>query len=82
MDVTAAGIENITADENVSTVTIKDRNIIVNASVENAQVDLVAINGAIINSTTIVDGKAVFSNVSPGVYVVTVGGEAHKVAVK
>ena len=82
MDVTAAGIENITTDNNSSTVAIKDRNIIVNASVENAQVDLVAINGAIINSTTIVDGKAVFSNVAPGVYVVTVEGEAHKVAVK
>ena len=82
MDVTAAGIENITTDNNSSTVAIKDRNIIVNASIENAQVDLVAINGAIINSTTIVDGKAVFSNVAPGVYVVTVEGEAHKVAVK
>ena len=82
MDVNAAGIENITTDNNSSTVAIKDRNIIVNASVENAQVDLVAINGAIINSTTIVDGKAVFSNVAPGVYVVTVEGEAHKVAVK
>ena len=82
MDVTAAGIENITTDNNSSTVAIKDRNIIVNASVENAQVDLVAINGAIINSTTIVDGKAVFSNVAPGVYVITINGEAHKVAVK
>ena len=82
MDVNAAGIENITTDNNSSTVAIKDRNIIVNASIENAQVDLVAINGAIINSTTIVDGKAVFSNVAPGVYVVTVEGEAHKVAVK
>ena len=82
MDVNAAGIENITTDNNSSTIAIKDRNIIVNASVENAQVDLVAINGAIINSTTIVDGKAVFSNVAPGVYVVTVEGEAHKVAVK
>lgn len=82
MDVTAAGIENITTDNNSSTIAIKDRNIIVNTSVENAQVDLVAINGAIINSTTIVDGKAVFSNVAPGVYVVTVEGEAHKVAVK
>ena len=82
MDVTAAGIESIIADDNASTVTVKDCNIFVNASVDNTQVNLVAINGSIINNTTVADGKAVFSNVAPGVYVVTVGNEAHKVAVK
>ena len=82
MDVTAAGVESIIADNNASTITVKDRNIFINTSVDNAQVNLVAINGSIINNTTATDGKAVFSNVAPGVYVVTVGNEAYKVAVK
>ena len=82
MDVTAAGTENISADDNASTIVVKDCNIIIKSSVENAQVNLFAINGAVINHTTIIDCNATFSNVTPGIYVVTVGCEAHKVVVK
>ena len=82
MDVTAAGVESIIADENASAVSVKNRDIIITSSIEDAQVNLIAINSAVINHTTIIDSNATFSNVTPGIYVVTIGSEAHKVVVK
>ncbi len=82
IDVTA-GVECVLSDNATSMVFVDGNKITVNTSVEDGTaVNLVAVNGAIIASTTITDSSASFDNVGSGIYIVTIGNESHKVAVK
>lgn len=82
MDVTA-GVECVLSDKATSMVIVDGNKITVNASTEDGTaVKLVAVNGAVIASTTIDQGSATFNNVAQGIYIVTLGNESHKVAVK
>ena len=82
MDVTA-GVECVLSDDAKSIVFVDGNNVTINSSVENnTVVNLVSVNGSIIESTTIEDGVATFSNIAKGIYIITIGNESHKIAVK
>lgn len=82
MDVTA-GMECIISDNASSLILIDGNNITVKSAAPNGTaVNLVSINGASIATTAIADGSASFNNVAKGIYIVTIGNESHKVAVK
>lgn len=82
MDVTS-GVECIISNNTSSIVFVSGNDIIIKSANENNEiVNLVSINGSIINSSSIIDGSATFNNVAKGVYIVTLGSETYKVAVK
>ena len=82
IDVTA-GVECVISDEATSMVVVEGNNITIKSNTTNNEtVNLVSINGSIIESTTTTNGTASFNNVSKGMYIVTIGSETHKVMVK
>lgn len=80
IDVTA-GVEDIIADSFNSSVTVSGNTVTVNTA-ENANVRLYGTNGILYNSAKAANGTAQFSNLSSGVYIVTVGKKAAKIVVK
>lgn len=82
IDVTA-GVECILSDDAKTMVFVDNNNINVKSSANNGTiVNLVSINGSIIATTEVVDGSAMFNDVTKGIYIVTLGNNSHKVAVK
>lgn len=81
MDVTA-GVECILSDFAKSIVFVDGNNITIKSSAEGSIVNLVSINGSVINSASVVDGIATFNNIENGIYIVTIGNESYKVLIK
>lgn len=82
MDVTA-GVECVLSDDAKTMVFVDNNSILVKSSANNStNVNLVSMNGSIIATTEVVDGYAIFNDVTKGIYIVTVGNRSHKVAVK
>ncbi|MBE6318520.1 MAG: hypothetical protein E7081_06060 [Bacteroidales bacterium] len=82
IDVTA-GVECIISDNPSSIVIVEGNNIIAKTDVGNSTTaNLITTNGAIIGSTTTIDGTATFNNVADGIYIITIGNESYKVAIK
>lgn len=77
-----AGMECIVDNNANELVSVCENNIVVKSAAENAEVNLIAMNGAIVKSSVIANGNAEFCNVNKGIYLVTVNGKTFKVAVK
>lgn len=76
-----AGVNDIVVDNAVSIV-VSERNIYITSPNSSDEVALYNTTGALITSTTTVDGKATIENLSTGVYIVTVGNKSSKVIIK
>lgn len=76
-----AGIEDVKADENGVNVNVIGHDIIV-SSTEKSQVALYSLNGALLRVEDMNGTGAVISNVDSGIYIVKVGADAVKVAIK
>lgn len=81
MNVTS-GMECVLGENAAATVIVNGNSITVKASAENTTANLIAMNGSVLNTSAIIDGEAKFNNVNKGIYLVTVGNETFKVAVK
>lgn len=82
MDV-ASGVECVISDNASSMISVDGNNITIKSANSNDKiVNLISVNGSIIESTTISDETATFNNVAKGIYIITIGSESHKVMVK
>ena len=79
----ASGVECVISDNASSMISVDGNNITIKSANSNDEiVNLISVNGSIIESTTISDETATFNNVAKGIYIITIGSESHKVMVK
>lgn len=81
IDVKTVGIDHVMADGNRVSIELAPHCITVTATTD-VPVKLVALNGTLVRSAAVADGRCVLTDVASGAYVVMVGNTAYKVFVK
>lgn len=77
-----SGIEGVLNDDVDATIKVVENSIIISTDIENIAVALFNIGGTMVASTTTAMGETTINNLQSGVYVLTIGKRAYKVAVK
>lgn len=81
IDVKSAGVDGVTSDGAKVSISVSGNSIIVKSE-EDAPVRFYALSGQLLRSSMVADGECQLSAVAQGLYVVSVGSSAYKVAVK